>query len=334
MHKTGTWLLTLLVASPLLVQAGCTWMSGCGAPQEGAPGLAATPAEVVVNSNLPGAYKAAEGATLPLRGLRLHRDQTKEGTTRNTFFAERAVTCEGASGPGFERLEGAWRVLADQQLELQARGQPAMVLNYQLQGSLLRLVDHSRLIGELTRVPTFCTQASDCPSQTIIRPQCVGNAVCTTAQTCGWACGPQQPGISFGDPCGGIAGLSCGQGLRCTTLDARGCPPEKPGADQMGLCLKGEAPSVEGCKGYLCATGEHCASVGGQPGCVPDSQELCATVRCGEERPRCVEWLATRESACIAKDQCHRDRECSGEARCQPEATCVRAPCFQPLVCR
>ena len=72
MHKTGTWLLTLLVASPLLVQAGCTWMSGCGAPQEGAPGLAATPAEVVVNSNLPGAYKAAEGATLPLRGLRLH----------------------------------------------------------------------------------------------------------------------------------------------------------------------------------------------------------------------------------------------------------------------
>lgn len=87
------------------------------------------------------------------------------------------------------------------------------------------------------------------------------------------------------------------------------------------------------CKRYLCGTGEHCAVTGGRATCVADSQSVCPTVRCDAAQPHCVEWAATGEHACLRRDECHRDSDC-GDRRCQPEATCVRAPCFQPLVCQ
>ena len=253
-----------------------------------------------------------------LRGLLLAK--RSDGT--QVFAAERKLAA--CAQP--QHLAGTFRVSASSSsLTLTPESGASLRYRYEKTATALTLYDGATVVGRLGTVPTYCTRSADCDLQTFIHPACVGRAVCTSDQRCGYSCGGDLA-RGYGDVCGGIAGLQCQSGLSCGLEDDRGCTVTKPFPDQSGVCRSA------GCTGYRCATGESCRLQDGAPTCQPDKIDICARVRCRGEQPHCVE--AQGESACLAVDACHRDSECPTGQRCQPAITCTREPCFAPLVCK
>lgn len=327
-------LAALLALTGALQLSGCS-MTGCGAAMETAPGVNEgnddTAVQLQAAATLAGAYKAKASAKEPLRGLLLV--QRSEG---RSFVAERQLAgCQHT-----QRVEGSWRV-SGSNLTLDIKGSASERYRYERTTTGLTLYDGTTVVGRLGSEGTFCTRSSDCDLQRFTHMECVGQALCTSEQRCGYACGGEVK-RGYGDMCGGIAGFRCETGLECSMEDNRGCTAKVPFPDQAGLC-RTAAKASDPCAGFLCVTGETCKLGDSGPSCVADKVDVCARVRCTGERPHCVEISGASPSAqCLPADQCHRDSDCGSGQRCapapqnpsNPQEGCANQICVRPLLCQ
>jgi hypothetical protein len=198
---------------------------GCGVAQveDGSDEASASEADLSIAQRLMGAYKASSGS---LKGLVL----TKDSAGKRIFFSEQVVYCFRAPCPALH-LEGTWYATS-KKLYLTETAPTASKLKYEwaLAGDKLTLKDPDThaLEGELTKVPTWCARTDDCRNQGYMHPMCMGDALCTAEQTCGWFCGPMDTAIGYGDACGTGIKAPCASGLACTVTSGDGtglCQP-------------------------------------------------------------------------------------------------------------
>jgi hypothetical protein len=126
--------------------------------------------------------------------------------------------------------------------------------------------------------------------------------------------------------CGGIAGLTCGAGLKCVDNPTDKCDPSKGGADCMGICVKAACDpklaltvtckagthfdttkcacvaTAATCASTRCQAGYHCEmkgiNGGALPVCIKDDNSDCRTNGCGAGKWCSACW---GHFACIPK---------------------------------
>lgn len=243
------------------------------------------------------------------------------------FFGEHQVTCVRAPCDP-ERVEGSFGA-GTRYLTLTVDG-TATRYTYALSGDTLTLSRSGRTVASLHRVESYCRDDADarevCAEQSLRAPRCApGHWTCTTESTCSYACGS---GGGVGATCGGIAGLTCNEGLRCvldsTMPDATGhchlvsqdggpcggfvlyppvcadglrCVPPAPGgpSDQPGTCRASSSHGVGtmcgGIAGITCDDGLTCVL----DGSYPDASGTCRTAFC--PTARCASGTTCCESA-------------------------------------
>jgi hypothetical protein len=199
------------------------------------------------------------------RGLIL--TATKAGQA-NEFIADvsTGIVCVTTPCPSSERITGTFTAGTKTiNLKSSTASQHSQHIlgryNYTVQGDKLSL-SRKNFAQSLEKVGSYCSQSSDCYTQSIIHPMCLGGFSCTAENTCKWSCG-QPPAPA--DPCDGLTLDECTASSQCK-------PKFGPSACTVdGLCTADMA--YKGCKKNLdgavclssgtCAAGEHCSTEDG-----------------------------------------------------------------------
>ena len=117
----------------------------------------------------------------------------------------------------------------------------------------------------------------------------------------------------------------CAQSYPRPSWSARTSAP--PGTHAVGSAVRARRAATAFCASTASTARPSTAVPGAWARLGPAPPTLCHV-----DQPHCVA-VGTRV-ACLAPDECHRDKDCEGNTTCQPKVICIRFPCFAPLVCR
>ncbi len=187
---------TVLVASAFALVPGCA--ADTSQDEAGTEEAAATQDELTSSAQkLVGAFQGTSPVHPPtFQGLVFAQD--------GTFFADldTGIRCITTPCPSGAHLEGRYTATKSYVRLTAKAGAPAADFygryRYTLTGKKLTLT--SSTLGaswsnKLDKAPSYCAQPSDCGSQGIIHPQCVGSWTCgvSSANECGYRCGIVLP---------------------------------------------------------------------------------------------------------------------------------------------
>jgi hypothetical protein len=204
-----------------------------------------------------GAYEDDSGS---FRGLILTAN--KKGQ-RNEFIAQvsTGIVCITTPCPSAEHIEGTFTA-GTKTITLYsttASNHSKHLLgkySYLKQGDKLTLF-RKNFSQSLAKVPSYCSQPSDCSEQALIHPMCVGGWTCSTENRCGWKCGVPV------DACNGLTLSQCTANPACQPkFGPSACSPSGICTADMAYkgCFKKEPP----------------------PPPPPPTGEPCGSVTCGE----------------------------------------------------
>jgi hypothetical protein len=186
-------------------------------------------------ASLSGAYASETG---PIFGLVL--------TSPNKFFADvdTGIRCVTTPCPSHERIEGTFTLgvrhghgTSTRFLTLQSPSASPDVQHllgsyvYYLAGNTLEL-SKREFQQSLQKQLSYCAQPSDCDSQDIIVPMCMGAFSCES-NACRWNCG-----VPTGQRC--VSSSTCPGGTRCSTEDGE-CLSTGMLAVCSGTCVENAA---------------------------------------------------------------------------------------------
>ncbi len=181
-----------------------------------------------------GSYKDDSGA---FKGLVL--TATKVGQ-RNEFFADvdTGIRCITTPCPSSERIEGTFtagtKTITLYSTTATANAQHLLgKYSYRVQGAKFSL-SRKGFAQSLEKVGSYCAESSDCYSQNIIHPMCMGGFSCTVDNSCKWSCGVWPPPPPPATVC--LHSGTCAAGEHCSTEDGV-CNPHGMLAVCAGTCV-------------------------------------------------------------------------------------------------
>jgi hypothetical protein len=230
----------LLIGLSALFLVSAAALGGCAVDAADAEAV-----EESGESELSAAGKALIGSyvddTGAFKGLVL--THVKHGQ-RNEFWADvdTGVRCITTPCPSSERIEGTFTA-GTKTITLRSTSASSFAQHllgqyrYTKQGDKLTLFrkDFSQ---SLAASVSYCAEASDCWSQDLIHPMCLGGWTCSPQNTCGWKCGSFPVDPDPVDPPAGavcLSSSSCAAGEYCTTEDGV-CNPYGMLAVCAGTC--------------------------------------------------------------------------------------------------
>ena len=187
-------------------------MVGCGGGEVIGNDMGTDADDLTAPQKVLGSWKATDGTLL---GLTL----AKEGTAKK-FVGEQQVWCLRAPCHPVH-LSGTWTAAGDR-VTLTENGNKHSY-RFAIAGDVMTLKDYTtrQAVGHLSKASTWCAQTADCELQQWLHPMCMGGAICTASQVCGWYCGGQPHPGGYGDACGNAVGceaqLACEMGSQSST---------------------------------------------------------------------------------------------------------------------
>lgn len=230
--KIKLGLAAVLLASTFAVLPGCA----VDAPQDQADVEEASTSEAELSANASrfvGAYHGAGSVRPPsFQGLVFD--------VNGTFFGDvdTGIRCVTAPCPSSVHLEGRYSSTKNY-LRLSPKSGPAggYYVNYRvaINGSKVSLSHPSFGAGwsnTLTKKISYCAQPSDCGSQGLIVPSCMGSFTCgsgigsQSANSCGWKCGvfPPPPAAIWPATASKLVAENSGGGFRPPPPAGSTCP--------------------------------------------------------------------------------------------------------------
>lgn len=186
----------------------------------------------------------------------------------NEFTADidTGIRCITTPCPSSERVTGTFtagtKTITFKSSTASALVQPLLgKYNYLVQGKKFSLW-RKGYAQSLEKVPSYCTQPSDCYGQDIIHPMCLGQFDCEQ-NSCSWSCSNPPPL----DPCKGSDETTCLSKSFCEpTYGPSACSDDGICTADMAYkgCQKKSAPSGPSCfSSASCGAGEYCTTEDG-----------------------------------------------------------------------